>query len=128
MKRRLLQQDGFVLVYLAVVTTALLLFTGLAVDTGRAYLVKAQLSKAVDGAALGAARDAQRRRSARRSRPHLQSEFSSRLSWHPRRGSDSERRVLQLGVRPRQRHEHRHSEGDGGAADDVHEAGELSRP
>ena len=56
MKRRLLRQDGFVIVYMAVVTTALLLFTGLAVDTGRAYLVKAQLSKAVDGAALGAAR------------------------------------------------------------------------
>jgi Mg-chelatase subunit ChlD len=31
-------------------------FTGLAVDAGRAYVVKAQLSKAVDGAALGAAR------------------------------------------------------------------------
>jgi Flp pilus assembly protein TadG len=56
MKRRLLRHDGFVMVYLAVVTTVLLLFTGLAVDSGRAYLVKAQLSKAVDGAALGAAR------------------------------------------------------------------------
>jgi Flp pilus assembly protein TadG len=56
MKRRLLRQDGFVLVYMAMVTTALLLFTGLAVDSGRAYLVKAQLTKAVDGAALGAAR------------------------------------------------------------------------
>ena len=49
-------QKGFVLVYMAVVTTLLLLFTGLAVDSGRAYLVKAQLTKAVDGAALGAAR------------------------------------------------------------------------
>jgi Mg-chelatase subunit ChlD len=56
MTRRTLRQDGFVMVYLAVVTTVLLLFTGLAVDSGRAYLVKAQLSKAVDGAALGAAR------------------------------------------------------------------------
>src|SRR5260221_2127025 len=56
MKRRLLRQDGFVVVHMAVITTALLLFTGLAVDTGRVYLVKAQLSKAVDGAALGAAR------------------------------------------------------------------------
>ncbi len=34
----------------------LLIFVGLAVDTGRAYVVQAQLSKAVDGAALGAAR------------------------------------------------------------------------
>jgi Flp pilus assembly protein TadG len=50
-------QDGFVLVYLAVTMTVLLLFTGLAVDTGRAYAVKAQLTKAVDGAALGAARN-----------------------------------------------------------------------
>jgi len=49
-------QDGFVLVYMAGLLTVLLLFAGLAVDTGRAYVVKAQLSKAVDGAALGAAR------------------------------------------------------------------------
>ncbi|HEY2153709.1 MAG TPA: VWA domain-containing protein [Vicinamibacterales bacterium] len=47
---------GFALVYMAVVLTALLLFTGLAVDSGRAYVVQGQLSKAVDGAALAAAR------------------------------------------------------------------------
>jgi Flp pilus assembly protein TadG len=41
---------------MAIVLTLLLLFTGLAIDSGRAYVVKAQLSKAVDGAALGAAR------------------------------------------------------------------------
>jgi Flp pilus assembly protein TadG len=51
------RQDGFALVYMAAVMTVLLLFTGLAVDTGRAYVVRAQLSKAVDGAALGAARN-----------------------------------------------------------------------
>ena len=50
-------EDGFTMIYLAVTLTVLLLFTGLAVDSGRAYLVKAQLSKAVDGAALGAARN-----------------------------------------------------------------------
>ena len=50
------RQDGFVAVYMAVLLTGLLLFTGLAVDSGRAYVVKAQLTKAVDGAALGAAR------------------------------------------------------------------------
>ena len=33
-----------------------MLFSGVAVDAGRAYVVKAQLTKAVDGAALGAAR------------------------------------------------------------------------
>jgi Flp pilus assembly protein TadG len=49
-------QRGFALVYMAALLTTLLLATGLAVDSGRAYVVKAQLSKAVDGAALAAAR------------------------------------------------------------------------
>ena len=49
-------QRGFALIYIALVMTLLLLFAGLAVDSGRAYMVKAQLTKAVDGAALGAAR------------------------------------------------------------------------
>jgi Flp pilus assembly protein TadG len=49
-------ERGVVLVYMAIALTALLLFSGLALDSGRAYVVKAQLSKAVDGAALGAAR------------------------------------------------------------------------
>jgi Flp pilus assembly protein TadG len=47
---------GVVLVHLAVTLTVLMLASGVAVDTGRAYVVKAQLTKAVDGAALGAAR------------------------------------------------------------------------
>jgi Mg-chelatase subunit ChlD len=55
-KHYLSKQDGFTLVYLAGAMTFLTLCTGLAVDTGRAYVVKAQLTKAVDGAALGAAR------------------------------------------------------------------------
>jgi Mg-chelatase subunit ChlD len=42
---------------MAVMLTGLLIFTGLALDSGRAYVVKAQLTKAVDGAALGAARN-----------------------------------------------------------------------
>jgi Flp pilus assembly protein TadG len=49
-------QEGFVLVYMAAILALLMVTTGLAVDSGRAYLVKAQLSKAVDGAALAAAR------------------------------------------------------------------------
>src|SRR5712691_7748668 len=49
-------ERGVALVYMACFLTTLLLSTGLAVDTGRAYIVKAQLTKAVDGAALGAAR------------------------------------------------------------------------
>ena len=54
---RVSSQSGFVLVYMAAGLTTLLLFSGLAVDSGRAYLVKAQLTKAVDGAALAAARN-----------------------------------------------------------------------
>jgi Flp pilus assembly protein TadG len=50
-------ERGFALTYMALLITVLLLFSGLAVDTGRAYVVKAQLTKAVDGAALGAARN-----------------------------------------------------------------------
>jgi Mg-chelatase subunit ChlD len=60
MKRQgsdLSRQDGFALVYMAAILTGVLLFTGLAVDSGRSYVVKAQLSKAVDGAALAAARN-----------------------------------------------------------------------
>jgi Flp pilus assembly protein TadG len=50
-------ERGFALVYTAVFMTGMLLFTGLAVDGGRAYIVKQQLTKAVDGAALAAARN-----------------------------------------------------------------------
>src|SRR5690349_6606068 len=49
-------ERGFALVYMAVTLSGLLVFSGLAVDGGRAYVVKAQLTKAVDGAVLGAAR------------------------------------------------------------------------
>jgi Flp pilus assembly protein TadG len=55
-RNALTDERGFALFYLAVFLTVLLIFVGLAVDTGRAYVVQAQLSKAVDGAALGAAR------------------------------------------------------------------------
>src|SRR5882672_3193979 len=56
-RSRLSNEKGMVLVYMAGAITVLLLFSGLAVDTGRGYIVKAQLSKAIDGAALGAARN-----------------------------------------------------------------------
>lgn len=55
-RQRLASEKGIALVYLTVILTVLILFSGLAVDTGRAYVVKAQLTKSVDGAALGAAR------------------------------------------------------------------------
>jgi Flp pilus assembly protein TadG len=51
-----IREKGVVLVHLAVLLSTLMLLSGVAVDTGRAYVVKAQLTKAVDGAALGAAR------------------------------------------------------------------------
>jgi Mg-chelatase subunit ChlD len=50
-------EGGFALIYMAMFLTFLLIATGLAVDGGRAYVVKAQLTKAVDGAALSAARN-----------------------------------------------------------------------
>src|SRR5580765_4280049 len=56
-KLRISNERGFALIYIAITMVTLLLFTGLAVDTGRAYVVKAQLTKAVDGAALAAARN-----------------------------------------------------------------------
>jgi Flp pilus assembly protein TadG len=54
--RHILDDRGFAMVYMALILTGLLVFSGLAVDTGRAYVVKTQLTKAVDGAALAAAR------------------------------------------------------------------------
>jgi Flp pilus assembly protein TadG len=56
-RRDVRSERGLALIYMAVMLTGLLLFTGLALDSGRGYVVKAQLSKAVDGAALGAARN-----------------------------------------------------------------------
>jgi len=49
-------ERGFVLVYMAAILTTLMLLSGLALDAGRSFVVRASLSKAVDGAALGAAR------------------------------------------------------------------------
>ena len=56
-RQRTRRDQGFALVYMAILITFLLVATGLAVDGGRAYVVKAQLTKAVDGAALSAARN-----------------------------------------------------------------------
>ena len=46
-ERRYNSEAGVALIHMAVFLPMLLLFTGLAVDSGRAYLVTAQLSKAV---------------------------------------------------------------------------------
>src|SRR5438094_10481493 len=51
------RKKGVALVYVAVFLVPLLLCTGLAVDLGRGYLVRVALAKAVDAAALAAARN-----------------------------------------------------------------------
>ena len=53
---RLSDEKGSTLIYVAITLGVLVLVTGLAADSGRAYAVKIQMSKAVDGAALAAAR------------------------------------------------------------------------
>src|SRR5437867_1783487 len=51
------REKGMALVYVGIFLVPLLLCTGLAVDRGRGYLVRATLAKAVDAAALAAARN-----------------------------------------------------------------------
>src|SRR5437667_1842433 len=53
---QLKNEKGIALYYVAALMFTLLAFSGLAIDLGRGYLVKAHLSKSVDGAALAAAR------------------------------------------------------------------------
>ena len=81
-RRKLSGEEGFALVYMAAALTTFLLFTGLALDSGRAYVVKAQLTKAVDGAALGAARNLNSGNPRARGRAHLQGQFSDRILRH----------------------------------------------
>jgi hypothetical protein len=50
------KEEGVALVIVALLLLVFLLFSGLAIDLGRAYLIKAQLTKSVDGAALAGAR------------------------------------------------------------------------
>ena len=40
------RERGYVLIYMALLLTALVLISGLALDAGRGYVVKAQLTKA----------------------------------------------------------------------------------
>src|SRR5437773_9143471 len=51
------REKGMALVYVGIFLVPLLLCTGLAVDLGRGYLVRVALAKAVDAAALAAARN-----------------------------------------------------------------------
>src|SRR6266404_1449151 len=50
------REKGMALVYVGIFLVPLLACTGLAVDLGRGYLVRVALAKAVDAAALAAAR------------------------------------------------------------------------
>src|SRR5215831_14045856 len=56
-RTRAKNERGYVMIYMALILSGLLVFSGLALDAGRGYVVRAQLSKAVDGAALAAARE-----------------------------------------------------------------------
>src|SRR5262245_11732024 len=56
MQTALKQQEGVALYLFAALLFTLLVFSGLAIDLGRGYMVKAHLSKAVDGTALVAVR------------------------------------------------------------------------
>ena len=114
---------------MAVLLAVLLLFTGLAVDSGRAYVVKAQLTKAVDGAALAAARNLNSGNPRQRS-----DRASSRRTFRPAILGTS----LGRPIRPPTRTSSRSTtdpatgvnivtvDGVGDAADDVHEAGATS--
>lgn len=50
------RQRGIAVAYVGIVTFTLVAFVGLSVDLGRAYVLRANLAKAVDAAALAAAR------------------------------------------------------------------------
>ena len=56
MRKQRSKERGIALFWVASLLFVLLAFSGLAIDLGQGYLVKAHLSKAVDGAALAAAR------------------------------------------------------------------------
>ena len=110
---------------MAAIMTGLLIFTGLAMDTGRAYVVKAQLTKAVDGAALAAARKINsgdpRGEAVRIFKANFPSGFLGTTSAPIRRPPQTS----QLAGDRRDRRQHRHGDGHGDVADDVHEARQL---
>ena len=57
MKRRFNNQSGAVIITFAILLMVLLGFTALATEAGRWYLVRSELSKAVDAAALAGAKN-----------------------------------------------------------------------
>ncbi len=126
---RLSGQKGFVLVYMAATLTTLLLFAGLAVDTGRAYVVKAQLTKAVDGAALAAARSLNSGVPRNEAVRVFKIEFPGWLSRnHSRHRPGDHARLLRCRHQRGDWREHRDRDGLGDRAHDVHASGEFHRP
>ena len=124
-RTRLAREEGFTLVYMAATLTVLLLATGLAVDGGRSYVVKAQLSKAVDGAALAAARSLNTGSPRAEAVRVFQQNFPTGWFGTTRRRSQRGVRILHFNGGRTQWREHRHRDGHHHAADDVHEAGKF---
>ena len=124
-RNALTNEKGFALFYMAVFLTVLLIFVGLAVDTGRAYVVQAQLSKAVDGAALGAARMLNSGNPRQEAANIYRRELPQRLDGDDLVDESERRRLLHDDDRRRDRRQRRQRPRHGGRADDVHEAGEF---
>ena len=125
-RERLEKDKGFTLTYMAVILTGLCLFTGLAVDSGRGYVVKAQLTKAVDGAALGAARALNSGDARAEAVRIFKANFPPGYMGTNTSPDPTVSGKLFLSVdRCRQRHQHRDRAGGGDSADDVHAAREL---
>ena len=118
-----MNDEGFTLFYMAVFLGPVI-FVGLAVDTGRAYVVQAQLSKAVDGAALGAARMLNSGDPREEAATIYRANFPA--GWFGTSSSTTDDvRLLPDETVTDDRRQHRHVSRDGGRADDLHEAGEL---
>ncbi|PYR27773.1 MAG: hypothetical protein DMF92_15635 [Acidobacteria bacterium] len=92
------RQDGFALIYMAATLTVLLLFTGVAVDSGRAYVVKAQLTNDESRGrrcASGGAQPQQRKPQDRGDR-NIQSQFSHGIYGNDLGRPDHRCRLLQI--------------------------------
>ena len=127
-RSRLASGRGVTLIYMAIFITTGLLFTGLAVDTGRAYVVKAQLTKAVDGAALAAARNLNGGNPAGEAARDIQGQLPDRLHGHVIGDGSLFRSQLLLDSHGFcDGREYRHRAGDSGRADDVHDLGGFSQ-
>ena len=113
---------------MAVGLTTMLLFAGLATDSGRAYVVKAQLSKAVDGAALGAARMLNSGNPRAEAEKIFQQNFPvGFMGTTSVTDASSAPGFFTLQTDAVERPQHRDRHRDGRPADDVHAARDLRR-